>query len=461
MTIDSLLIAIHRELQRRFRASGPGTIGRVEQSLNLSSGYFRDQRRTDRLRIDLRVLLKTLELLEIDRAEFFSSILGKRDPLVSFCSEGRFLRSQCRRSIPILEAMRQRLETHPSSTRRFDLGALDAQRDHDPKQLARQAKTWMLQVDDDQIIPLLGIYASACRALGQLNRAQIVLTAAIESAPDGPADLLGDLLLRSSSVLGDQGRYEQAQELAEKAINYFVLADDRLGIAKALIKRGMAQGCAGQQKDEIQSFTAALRYLADLNGGLPRSPSEPEGGCEVQRNLFSALTNLALAHHQLQEFEPAEYLAQRAEEVASHLGPALSGKLVWLRGTIAWRAGRLPQAEAHLERALEFHRPRAPLSSALIAVDLISVQLQRGNHEEATQTTRAMTTLVRSLEPHPVALAAITQLIRCALEGKGLVAAVEDAARHLRSCNDLNPAHQKVWNRSSGSATRVSVGPKT
>ena len=156
---------------------------------------------------------------------------------------------------------------------------------------------------------------------------------------------------------------------------------------------------------------------------------------------------MALAHHQQESYSDAESLARRAEATAKHLGPALSGKLVWLRGSIAWQAGDLSSAEAHLQRALELHHGLAPLSSALVAVDLVRVQLQRGRTHEAIQTTRAMASLVASLERHPVALAAVTQLIRCALEGQELVLAVEEAARGLRRCGGLHPAEQTGWNR--------------
>lgn len=453
MKSDTFLAAIHRELQRRFRAAGPGAISRVENSLQLSNGYFRDQRRPDRLRVDLRILLKTLELLEVDRAEFFGMILGSCDPMIRFRNEGLMLQLKYRRPIPILTAMQKRRDEPPAQPKEVDLAALDAQRDDNPSRLERRSKSLMRKVTDDQIVPLLGVYASACRALGKLSRAHVVLATALGAAHGMAPQILGDLLLRGASVLGDQGRYQHARELAEKAMTQFALANDRLGLAKSLIKLGMAQGCAGQQDAEIRSFNAALMYLADFEdaAALPPERIDQDTGrpipTEVQRNLFSALTNLALAHHQQGKLDTAETFAQRAEAASVHLGPTLHGKLVWLRGTIAWQADRLPEAEGHLRRALELHHPRAPLGSALVAVDLVKVLLQQGDIDAAAQTIRTMATLVQSLERHPVALAAITQLIRCALDGKELAAAVDEAARHLSRCGELNPAEQTGWNR--------------
>ncbi len=458
MNTDTFLAAIHRELQRRFRAAGAGSIGRVEKALDLSAGYFRDQRRPDRLRVDLRILLRTLEALEVDRAEFFGTILGSCDPMVRFRNEGLLLQLKHRRPIPILTAMQRRREQPPKAPIHLDLAALDAERDHHPARLERHTKSLMSQVEDGQIVPLLGVYASACRVQGKLSRAHVVLATALGAAHGTPTRTLGDLLLRSVSVLGDQGRFAHARELAEKAVTQFALADDRLGLAKALIKMGMAQGCAGQQAAEIQSFDAALRYLESLpdQGQETTDATGPEEHLEedqeadrneIRRHLFSALTNLALAHHQQESYSRAEALACRAEAVAQHLGPALSGKLTWLRGSIAWQAQDLASAETHLQRALELHHERAPLSSALIAVDLVWVQLQQGRAVEALQTTRAMASLVGSLERHPVALAAITQLIRCALDGHELTSAVEEAARGLKRCGELHPAEQTGWNR--------------
>lgn len=448
MPTETLILAIHRELQHRFRAAGPGSIGRIEASLELSQGYFRDQRRSDRLRIDLRVLLRTLELLGVDRADFFATVLGSSDPALRFRNEGLLLCSGRQRSIPILQAVEKRHLTSPPANQPLDLAVLDTERYDRPKEIERQARTSISKVPAQQVIPLLGIYASACRGLGKVSRAQTVLAKALELAQDAPQQVIADLLLRSASVLGDQGRFRFAADLAEKAIIHSTLAADRLGIAKALLKLGMAQGCAGQQDEEILSFQAALGILRQLPDEA--SPSAGEAThLELRRNLFSVLTNLALAHHQRQDFEQAEGLAHQAEDAATDLGPTLSGKLVWLRGTIAWQLQRLADAETHLRRALELHRPRAPLSSALIAVDLVKVQLQRGEIAEATRTARAMTALVSSLERHPVALAAITQLIRSALEGKGLSSAVEAAAQRLKNCGELNPALLKGWSRRS------------
>ncbi len=463
MQTDALLMAIHRELQRRFRAAGPGTIGRIEASLGLSQGYFRDQRRKDRLRIDLRVLLRTLELLGVDRAEFFSAVLGSSDPMMRFRNEGLLLRVRRQRGVPILEAVERRQGATKPMTACLDLAALDSDRFDRPKEVERKIRLRIPKVEETQIIPLLGIYGSTCRSLGKVSRAHSVLAKALELAESGPPQVVAELLLRSASVLGDQGRFRYAAELAEKAVTRFALAGDRLGIAKALLKLGMAQGCAGLQEEEIRSFEAARSYLENLANEMPaRAGAAPEDepeaanpkihadtamGLELQRNLFSVLTNLALAHHQQQEFQMADSLAHRAEKVAEGLGPILTGKLIWLRGTLAWQQHLLPQAETHLRRALELHRSRAPLSSALIAVDLVRVQLQQGHVSEATATARAMTTLVSSLERHPVALAAIAQLIRSTLEGSELSHAVKAAAEGLKRCGEVNPAFLKGWSR--------------
>lgn len=461
MQTDALLLAIHRELQRRFRAAGPGTIGQIEASLELSRGYFRDQRRSDRLRIDLRVLLRALELLGVDRAEFFSAVLGSSDPVLRFRNEGLLLRNRRQKGVPILDTVERRGSASPQ-TLRLDLAALDNDRFDRPRDVERKIRIKISKVDASQIVPLLGIYGSTCRSLGKVSRAHSVLAKALELAETEPPKVIAELLLRSASVLGDQGRFRYAAELAEKAVTHFALAGDRLGIAKALLKLGMAQGCAGLQEEEIRSFEAALRYLERLADDMPTadgtSIDHQEDGTELvmqrraenlelQRNRFAVLTNLALARHQRQEFEMAEALAHRAEEAAENLGPILTGKLIWLRGTIAWQLNRLSEAEMHLRRAFELHRSGAPLSSALIAVDLVKVQLQQGHADEATATARAMTALVSALERHPVALAAITQLIRSTLEGRELSSAVKAAAEGLKRCGELNPAFLKGWNR--------------
>ena len=99
MNAEEFLENIQGELQRRFRAAGSGSVGRVERTLNLAQGYFRDQRRPGRRRVDLKILHDALETLGVEPAEFFASVLGIVDPSELFRSRARALARRKRPSI--------------------------------------------------------------------------------------------------------------------------------------------------------------------------------------------------------------------------------------------------------------------------------------------------------------------------------------------------------------------------
>ena len=407
MNAEEFLENIQGELQRRFRAAGSGSVGRVERTLNLAQGYFRDQRRPGRRRVDLKILHDALETLGVEPAEFFASVLGIVDPSELFRSRARALARRKRPSILQVLAERQGEPAEPVA---LDYDTLDAERDANPGSVRRTARELMTRVSDRDLPRLLGLYGSACRALGQLDEAQIVLGRALDLVPAERTVEVAELLLRCASVAGDRTHYQEAVELSEQASSCYALAGDPVGVGKALLKQGMAHGCLEEVDAELQAFQAALEFF----------PEERRDRSDIVRHLFSCRMNLAITYRKLDQLESAQALAGAAEELGEFVGPAQLGKLVWLRGSIALHQERYAEAEDHLQRALDMHREVAPVSCALLAVEVVQVQMLQGHTRRAHETARMMASLLRPLEGHPLGSAAITALVRCALSGRGL-----------------------------------------
>ena len=133
MTPEQRIERLHAELRRRFRAAGHGSVQRVQALLGLSDAYFRVQRQ--RKRLDLVVLLGALEALDVDAAEFFAAAWGNADPVASFQAEAAVLRRQARRLPRILVLEQQRDAEDTEGGVEFDLEALDARRDENPRWL--------------------------------------------------------------------------------------------------------------------------------------------------------------------------------------------------------------------------------------------------------------------------------------------------------------------------------------
>ena len=403
------------ELQRRFRIAGRGSVSRVEQELGLSAGYFKDQRRPERQRFDLKILLRALEALKVSPAEFFASVLGAADPLEIFKAEGATLRRK-KTQLPrflMAEAERQPDEAGEEA----DLDALDALRHDDPSAVVRQARLLIPTVPALQVPRLLGIYASAVRALGRSDEAIIVLTQALDRAAEQDNQAaLGDLLLRAGYVFGERGQIEMACALAERATLVYARIGDLVGIGRTLLDQGMCFFYMDRPRDAAKAMKVALEYIEE---------SADASATLLQMSKWSCLMNLCIIHRSLDELDLAERYARQARDPSYGLGQKrLLGKVVALEAAIARDAGRREEAERLYREAFEIFQPVDALDTALCGIELIRVQLRLSRTQDAYQTARAMMPLLEPLEKNRVASAALTELLRSALAGKGLTEAL-------------------------------------
>lgn len=423
VTPEERIIEIQEALQRRFRAAGHGSISRVQEALDLGDGYFKDQRRPGRRRVDLRVLFRALDELEVDPADFFADALGPADPLAAFRSEAAALA----RKIKPPRILELEAERDGEGGETIDLAALDQLRLENPKLVIRRAHRLIQRVERRQVPTLLGVYASACRLSDRLEQAHIVLARALElGAEGGDSATLGELLQRASHVAAERSGHRRALELSERATLAYVRAGELAGVGKTLMDRGLWLGGLGQLRRANRAFESALgSYLATAGDGD-----------DVRRHRFSCLMHLGANHLRLGELDAARRFAARAHEHSDGISPAQRGKLMWLRASIAERTGRLGEAQRHFEEAVEIYRPFAPQDAALVAVGLVRVLLLQEKIGEAYETAKSMTRLLLPLEDNRIASAALMELLRCALSGHGLtVALAKRVARGLERAN--------------------------
>jgi tetratricopeptide (TPR) repeat protein len=412
---QELIRKILVELQRRFRVAGRGSVTRVEQALGLSAGYFKDQRRPERQRFDLKILLRALNALKVSPAEFFASVLGSADPLEVFKSEGATLLRKKAQPPRILAAEAQRRPEEVGEE--VDLDGLDALRHDDPSSAARQARTLVPVVPDAQVPGLLGVYASACRALGRSEEAIIVLTRALDRAAEQDNHAaLGDLLLRAGYVFSERGQVEMACALAERSALIFARSGDLVGVGRSLLDQGMCFFHLGRARQAAQTMTVALGYLEDESGSAPQTL--------IQMNRWCCLMNLCIIHRSLDELDLAESYARQARKPCEGLGKKLFGRVVALEAAIARDAGRSEVAERLYREAFEAFQSIDALDAALCGIELIRVQLRLSRTPDAYRTAKAMMPLLEPLEKNRVASAALTELLRSALAGRGLTEAL-------------------------------------
>lgn len=434
MKTDEVIQRVQSELQHRFRVAGRGSVQRVQEELQLGSGYFRDLRRPERQRFDLRILLDALNSLEVDPAEFFSRVLGASDPLNDFQVVAAELSRRHRRPPRILALESERLDADgtvdadgmvANNGKQYDLANLDSERQENPKRVLRQACAWISDITADQIPRLLGIHASASRALGRLDEAHIVLGRALELTTHGRGDasVLGELLQRASYIVSDKPDYAWALRLSEKAVMAHLTAGDLVGVGKTLMDCGAWQGFLGHYEGALQSFRSALQYL----------PADSER-FDVRINRTSCWQNLAMTYVWLDQPERGLRFLRKARRSAKGLGRMVEGKALCLEASYAMKLKRYAQAERQYRRALGIYQSIDPLNAATCSVDLARVQLVAGRHDEAYATAKAMTVYLTPLENNEIASAAIAELVRCALAGRGLTLAIlDDAAQRFEN----------------------------
>lgn len=409
---QELIRKILIELQRRFRVAGRGSVTRVEQELGLSAGYFKDQRRPERQRFDLKILLRALAALKVSPAEFFASVFGSADPLEIFKAEGNTLRRKKSQPPRLLVLESQRRPGNSGDD--ADLEALDGLRHDDPARVIREARALIGTVPDVQVPQLLGIYASACRAQGRSDEAIILLTRALDCAAEqGNQAALGDLLLRAGYIFAERGQCEMACALAERAALIFARSGDLVGIGRSMLDQGMCFFHMNRPREAAQTMSIALEYLEETGG----STSETL----LQMSRWSCMMNLCIIYRSLDELDLAESYARQAREPSRGLGQKrLLGRVVALEAAIARDAGRGEQAEALYREAFETFRSVDALDTALCGIELVRIQLRLNHTSDAYQTAKAMMPLLEPLEKNRVASAALTELLRSALTGRGL-----------------------------------------
>jgi tetratricopeptide (TPR) repeat protein len=426
---DELVSEVQAELQSRFRLAGRGSVGRVEEACELRPGYFRDQRRAGRERCDLRVLLQALDALKVDPAEFFAKVLGPAELVARFTADAAVLRRRLKHPPRILARERERGAAERGAPAELtdalghELAALEDLRYGDPQRVMQRATALVTEVPVGHRPWVLGLYGSACRVAGRLKEAQMVLGRALDLAAElGDPRAEADLLQRASYVVGDLGQFESAFHFAERATLLFVELGDLTGVGKAMVDQGVWLGCLDRDANAHRAFLAALHFLPE-NG-------EPD----VRRNRIACLMSLGNLARRRGDLEAArEHLeVARAAADGSTVGPAFLGKLVALQALIAEASGDLERAEEHFREAFEIYRPITLLDTAVTAVDLARVQLQRGRIDAASGTAR---TLLASIDPtdveeQPPVSATVVEMVRYLAAGRELTAA---ALERLRS----------------------------
>ena len=427
---------IYRALERELRAAGPGSVSRAQKAAGVGKNYLRQlQLRLaagEQRGFDLAVLLRVLELLEVDKEDFFADLFGGApEPIDRLRGETARLGEPpeiVARVRLLLAGEEWRPPPQPSPlSMPVTVRKLDDHRFKDARKTLQLISGALEHVEAGleprwAALPLLAVWGSARRMVfdqpGALDQAQQALMAAYELAePAGDSAALGDLLQRLAYVVADRGDREPALALTDLAILRHTTAGHRRGVGRSLVDRGLWLLYLGRPRQAIEALKAALEHLPD----------------DEQRHRFSAFQNLGLCYQKIGKPEQARHYADLAEAAVDGLGDWLGGKLRWLQAALSIDLHELELAERYLGEVIAVFEPIQPVDSAVATTDLVRLQLRDGRPADAYESARKAVHLIGALKGNRIAAAAIEDLTCCAYAGRGLsVALVDRVARRIR-----------------------------
>ena len=271
-----------------------------------------------------------------------------------------------------------------------------------PKHQCGGATAWSsLQLD------ALGLTGSAYRTVTALEVAeQVFLIAALLFADSADEVAVARFIRRTAYLRAAQGRFSEAEELVEEAIEAYCSLGLRHSLGCALVDRGVLYGRDRQFNLAARDLYEALDHLED-----GRDP----------RYQYSAVHNLAYALLKRDNADPHEAMKwiARARELNHEPPTSLSQtKLLWMEGEASAMTGDAAEAKATLGRVhRQLLKLGAVLDAALAGIELAEVCFRTGDATEVLRLAGRLFPLFRSLRNDQDAFDALKLFHRAALAG--------------------------------------------
>jgi tetratricopeptide (TPR) repeat protein len=413
-----------RELAAERASHGHGEAALIDQRMNKARGYLSRILRGD-LGLHVETLFEALDVLDVDAADFFGRVTGIR-----VCPD-RLLRRLERQAPSNGRSVLDRFEITASGGRidvtiRFDdppliedlpgrLDGLDAELFSYPDQALGSAEEILLaavaRLAQEPTPKNLDLVCQALGALAAADRVQARFGAAARGLRlgFGLCEAMGlsvtrtDLLLRACYLLADHGEYDLAIELARQASDSCLLSRDEKGLGRALVVRGVMLDRAGQHAAAIDAYRLGREHL----------PADAWIG------RYSCSLGLALSFRRLGHLDEARAWVAEATAVHETQGGPNWWRLVWLQGDIALDDQDFESAVELLREAREgLTEFGNPFDVALVSLRLAKVLLMAGRPAQMRELASEMMRLLKPLEKHKVAGAALYEFACATLAGR-------------------------------------------
>jgi tetratricopeptide (TPR) repeat protein len=262
---------------------------------------------------------------------------------------------------------------------------------------------------------------NARRTAFDLAGAEEALLQAERHADGGSADPLEEarILDFRASLLGDQGRFEQAAELLDVVIDIYDDLREPHRKGRAMISQGVFLGQAGGPEEAIRQLRKGL--------SLVEWEREPRLVLMARHNLAWFLNDSGRGEEALQQLERFLHTYGEFPDAWTEL------RLAWLSGRIA---ARLDYA-AEAERTLVEVRSRClaegyGYDASLVTLDLAQLYLRQGRSAEVRELAASMIAVFLSQDVHRQAAAALAVFQRAAELDRATPLLLEEIATYLR-----------------------------
>ncbi|HEV7504202.1 MAG TPA: tetratricopeptide repeat protein [Thermoanaerobaculia bacterium] len=262
---------------------------------------------------------------------------------------------------------------------------------------------------------------NARRIAFDLAGAEEALLEAERQAEGGSADPLEEarIIDLRASLLGDQGRFEQAAELLDAAIDIYDDLREPHRKGRALISQGVLLGLAGGPEEAIRQLRKGLS-LVDWE-------REPRLVLMARHNLAWFLNDSGRSEEALQQLERFLHTYGEFPDAWTEL------RLAWLSGRIASRLGYAAEAERTLDEARQrFLAEGHGYDASLVTLDLAELYLRQGRSAEVRELAASMISVFLSQDVHRQAAAALAVFQRAAELDEATPLLLEEIGTYLR-----------------------------
>jgi tetratricopeptide (TPR) repeat protein len=275
---------------------------------------------------------------------------------------------------------------------------------------------------------VMDLQARAWAYLGNARRIAFDLAGAEEAllqaerhAEAGSADPLEEarILDFRASLLGDQGRFEQAAELLDVVIDIYDDLREPHRKGRAMISQGVLLGLAGGSEEAIRQLRKGL--------SLVEWEREPRLVLMARHNLAWFLNDSGRSEEALQQLERFLHTYGEFPDAWTEL------RLAWLSGRIAARLDYAAEAERTLiEVRQHFLAEGHGYDASLVTLDLAQLYLRQGRSAEVRELAAGMLSVFLSQDVHRQAAAALAVFQRAAELDEATPFLLEEIATYLR-----------------------------